>query len=264
MNAMPSSTTTSTDFLSVTELSGSSVAQEQVDRLYHRYYWAGQYCQGKEVLEVACGTGQGLGYLSSLALNLHAGDYSEKIMQRVKTYYGERVVAQVFDAQNMPFADARFDVVIIFEALYYLPDVTRFFSECQRVLRPGGRLLIATANKDLYDFNPSPFSHRYLGVAEFHQELAAAFKVQCFGYLPITAVSARQKFLRPIKKLAVSLGLFPKTAAGKLWLKRLVFGGLVNMPYEIKADQMPYTPPAALANTPDREHKVLYIEAVKR
>ncbi|MCD6265910.1 MAG: BrnT family toxin [Deltaproteobacteria bacterium] len=28
--------------------------------------------------------------------------------------------------------------------------------DCVRVLRPGGKVLIATANKDLYDFNPSP------------------------------------------------------------------------------------------------------------
>ena len=39
--------------------------------------------------------------------------------------------------------------------------------------------------------------------------------------------------LRPIKKLAVMLGIMPKTTAGKKWLKRIVFGGLVKMPVEI-------------------------------
>ena len=67
------------DYLAVTELSGDEVSQEQVDRICNRYYWAGKYCAGKDVLEVACGTGQGLGYLSKLAKSLNAGDFSEEI-----------------------------------------------------------------------------------------------------------------------------------------------------------------------------------------
>ena len=38
--------------------------------------------------------------------------------------------------------------------------------------------------------------------------------------------------LRQVKKLAVMLGIMPKTTAGKKWLKRIVFGGLVEMPVE--------------------------------
>ena len=33
-------------------------------------------------------------------------------------------------------------------------------------------------------------------------------------------------FLWPVKKLAVMLGIMPKTTAGKKWLKRIVFGGV--------------------------------------
>lgn len=71
-----------------------------------------------------------------------------------------------FDAQNMPHADNSMDVIIIFEAIYYLPSAERFVSECKRVLRDGGRVLVVTANKDLYDFNPSPHSYKYYGVIE--------------------------------------------------------------------------------------------------
>lgn len=49
------------DYVFVTEISGEEVTQEQIDRLCNRDYWAGQYCTGKDVMEVACGTGQGLG-----------------------------------------------------------------------------------------------------------------------------------------------------------------------------------------------------------
>ncbi len=72
------------DFLSVTELAGDEVTQEQVDRLCNRYYWAGTYCEGKDVLEAACGTGQGLGYLAKRAKSLSAGDYTADILKIAK------------------------------------------------------------------------------------------------------------------------------------------------------------------------------------
>jgi ubiquinone/menaquinone biosynthesis C-methylase UbiE len=86
------------DYLSVTELSGSYVSQEQIDRIYNRYYWAGKYCHNKDVLEVACGTGQGLGYLSKIAKSLNARDYSEKILEIAREHYGNIITLKQFDA----------------------------------------------------------------------------------------------------------------------------------------------------------------------
>ncbi len=37
----------SNNYISVTEIAGDEVTQEQIDRLCNRYYWAGQYCKGK-------------------------------------------------------------------------------------------------------------------------------------------------------------------------------------------------------------------------
>lgn len=56
----------STDFLDVTELRGSAISAEQLDRLINRYTWAATYCQGKDVIEVACGAGPGLGLLADV------------------------------------------------------------------------------------------------------------------------------------------------------------------------------------------------------
>ena len=41
------------DYVSVTEIAGDEVTQEQVDRMCNRYYWAGQYCANKDVVEAA-------------------------------------------------------------------------------------------------------------------------------------------------------------------------------------------------------------------
>lgn len=251
------------DFVSLTEISGDDVAAEQVERLARRYYWAGAYCAGKDVLEVACGTGQGLGYLASIAKSVVAGDYTPALLAKARAHYGSRFRFEQFDAQQMPFADDSSDVVMILEALYYVPDAHRFFAECRRVLRPGGVLLICTANKDLFDFTASPNSFRYLGVVELEAELAKhGFTTQFFGDTPVAKVSARQRVLRPVKAAASKLGLIPKSMNGKKLLKRLVFGGLVKMPHEIGADTAPRIAATPLTGgTPDREHKVIFCAA---
>ena len=222
------------DYVSVTEIAGEEVAEEQVKRLYNRYYWAGKYCEGKDVVETACGTGQGLGYLLGIAQSLEAGDYSEEILSIARRHYGERISLRQYDAQEMPYENKSKDVIILFEAIYYIRDAERFVCECKRILRPDGRVLIATANKDLYDFNPSPHSYGYYGVMELRELFGKyRFETAFFGDTPVGDVSVQQRVLRPIKKLAVMLNIMPKTTSGKKWLKRIFFGHLVKMPAEI-------------------------------
>lgn len=261
---MTTATPATADFLSVTELAGAEISREQLERMCHRYYWAAQYCDGKDVLEVACGAGQGLSYLRSRARSVSAGDYSPEILARPAALLKDQIDLRVFDAQQMPYADQSFDVVILFEALYYLPSAERFVREARRVLRPNGVLLIASANKDLYDFNPSPHSFVYFGVVEMRDLLTAqGFQPVFQGYLRTDSVSIRQRLLRPLKAIAVKLNLVPKTMTGKRILKRLVFGEMTLMPEQITADMLKdHRPPAQLsADAPDRVHKVIYCAA---
>lgn len=252
-------------YFEITEIAGDEVSAEQVQRMTHRYLWAAAVCRGKDTVEAACGTGPGITYLASVAKSLEAGDFSEYMVQTCRNRLGDQVRLLRFDAQTMPYADSSKDVVILFEAIYYIPSATQFFRECQRVLRPGGRVLIATANKDLYDFNPSPNCTKYLGAIELANECrAAGLEPKLFGYVRTDALSGRQRILRPVKRLAVAMGWMPTTNGGKKWLKRLVFGKLIPLPADINPLSMPYSAPDRIADTePDRTHKVLYCEAVK-
>ncbi len=251
------------DFVSVTEVSGDQVSQEQIERLCHRYYWAGTWCAGKDVVEVACGTGQGIGYIKRLVKSIEAGDISEPILSIARQHYKDEVLLSRFSAQNMPFPDSSKDVILLFEAIYYLSDAVQFLRECKRVLRPTGKVLIATANKDLYDFNPSPDSYMHYGVMELEELLVEnSFSCEFFGYFHVRSASWRQRLLRPIKKLVVVLGLMPRTMAGKKFFKRLVFGKLHQMPAEITAEMFPYNPPDSIESwQADTRHKVIYCVA---
>lgn len=252
-------------FLHVTEIVGEEISKEQLDRLCHRYYWAGAFCEDRDVLEVACGSGPGLRYLAHRARSLKAGDYSPEVLARIEGEVLRVCDVRAFDAQAMPYEDASLDVVVIFEALYYIPEAGRFIAEASRVLRPNGLLLIANANKDLYDFNPSPHSHVYHGVVELDGLLkSGGFEPSFYGYLRTDQVSWRQRLLRPVKAAAVRFNLIPSTMAGKRILKRLIFGAHVTMPAAIAEDMVPYSPPEPiLAHQADRVHKVIYCSAVK-
>ncbi len=49
----------------------------------------------------------------------------------------------VCDAHRLPFADAAFDNVVMFDVLHHLDRPLRFLEDAARVLRPGGRLVTA-------------------------------------------------------------------------------------------------------------------------
>ncbi len=252
--------TASLDFLDVTELAGDPISSEQLERVTHRYVWASKFCPDKDVAEIACGTGPGIGLLNRISKTFEAADYSGPMLEKARAHYGDRIKLAQIDAQDMPYEDASKDVLIILEAIYYLQDLKKFIDECRRVLRPGGTLLLATANKDLPDFSPSPFSHRYLGTSELAAEFGTiGSEIELFGYLAVDEISGLQRSLRPIKRLAVNLGLMPKTMRGKRLLKRLVFGPPVRMPAEITGADIVYNEPTALPlDKPDRRHKVIY------
>jgi len=255
-----------TNFLAVTEVGGEPVSQAQVSRFYQRYIWAGAFCKGKDVLEAACGTGPGLGYLANVSNSLIAGDYSAEVLSVARAHYSDRIALHEFDAQSTPFRDASFDVVILFEAIYYLPDVAKFFIECRRLLRPGGILLLATANRELFDFNHSPFAVRYFNPPELTSILSShGFDTQFFGGSPVDPPSLKGRALRLAKKVAVTFNLIPGSMRGKRWLKRLVFGKLVTMPSELLAGDVKYVLPVPLdGGRSDAVHQVLYCVAKVR
>ena len=255
------------DFSTVTELDGALVSTAQIVRVLQRYFWAGEYCRDKVVLEVACGAGHGLGYLSSVSRQLSAGDITPSLVARARENTNGQVNVSQMTAENLPYQAESLDVVILFEAIYYLESAEAFINECARVLRPGGVLLLATANKDLYDFNPSPFSVQYFNPPELNALLEKyGFKSKFFGGSPVDVESMRGRIFRRLKKLAVYYGFIPKSMGGKKWLKRLIFGQLVPMPTDIRSEsKFQYVEPIPIENhTPDVTHQVIYCAAQLR
>ena len=244
----------------ITDLPGEPADSTQIERLVQRYHWTAAYCTDRDVLEVACGSGVGLGVLRSRARRIFACDLSSENLATASRTYGCEIPLVQADAQSLPFADGSLDVVVLLEAIYFLPDAQAFVSEARRVLRMGGLCLMSAVNKDCPDFNPThPLYYQRYGRVELAQLLARnGFAPECSGIIPMDNPPFRQRVFKPLKNLAVRAHLIPETVRARRYLKRIVFGKLDRMPTNIVDLRAPRAAPTALPlDEPDPIHQVI-------
>jgi SAM-dependent methyltransferase len=254
------------DYSSVTEATGVRVTREAAVMLYTRYAFASPFCEGKDVLEVGCGPGTGLGYLAKRARKVVGGDLTEPLIKRANSHYKGQVPLLRLDAQMLPFRRESFDVVILFEAIYFLARPGDFLTECTRVLRPGGVLLICLPNRERQGFNPSPWSTQYFSATELQALFSdCRFEADMFGAFPTPSPTLRQELIEQLRKTASRLDLIPRTMHGKEFLKRLFYGRLVKLTDEIEGSSAEAAPLIPLSpNSRASGYKVLYAVARPR
>ena len=238
------------DYIDIVETSKSLVSEEQLERTFHRYMLAQNMSENKEVLDVGCGTGIGLEIIYKSAKNVTAGDLSLDILQMAKQKNSKKINFVSFKAESLPFDKDSFDLIIFFEAIYYLKDAGKFFEESRKVLKPQGKVLFSTANNRLYDFTPSKYSTNYYNIPELQSIILdnGFSKVNFFGYHKVSKSSFRQKLLRPLKALASKTNLIPGSMKGKERLKQIFFGNLTEMPNKLDESLMEFTNPEKLSS----------------
>ncbi len=99
-------------------------------------------------LEIGAGTGffslnlRQAGVLSEVSVS----DISPGMVEAAQANgrrLGFEVEGRVGDAEHLPYDDGSFDLVLGHAVIHHIPDVELALRECLRVLRPGGRLVIA-------------------------------------------------------------------------------------------------------------------------
>jgi len=103
--------------------------------------------QGRRVLDAGCGAGPGLRFFSSWGNRLLGLDRSFYALQRARQLVPEAGLVQGDLAGGLPFAGESFDLVLLGDVLEHLDEGQALLSECWRVLRPGGALLVRTVNR---------------------------------------------------------------------------------------------------------------------
>ena len=248
------------------ELPGRLVTPEELQIIYTRYYHTLGYITNKEILEVACGPGLGLGLLSSNAKKVIAWDYSKVNVEIAKAHYKYTIDISELDAHNLPFKNESFDVIIALEVLLYL-DIPKFLAECDRVLKRDGILIVDIPNKDRPNFKPSNLSRNYFSVNELQKFFVnQKFDTSVYGLFRVNNnINTKRSVVKKsfIKVIGTILKILPKGKDLKQSLSKKVFKK-VELPPELTLN---ITTPEKLikidASIPNNEYKVIYIVAKK-
>ncbi len=93
------------------------------------------------VLDLGCGPGQLSAAIAPFAGEVIGGDSSENMIEMAKSLYPD-VAFRVANAENLPFNDESFDIIVINYTAYHFarPDIA--FKEVKRALKPGGRVVV--------------------------------------------------------------------------------------------------------------------------
>ncbi|MFB2981045.1 bifunctional 2-polyprenyl-6-hydroxyphenol methylase/3-demethylubiquinol 3-O-methyltransferase UbiG [Microseira sp. BLCC-F43] len=131
--------------------------KEKVYTLYHinkpRFEFFDRYVsnwQGLKALDVGCGGGFSCEFMAARGVLVSGIDQSAKCIQAAQKHAessGFKIDYRQAVAENIPYGDATFDVVVCVDVLEHVENVEQVISEVYRVLKPDGLFLFDTINR---------------------------------------------------------------------------------------------------------------------
>lgn len=98
--------------------------------------------EGDKVLDVGCGNGSLINAIKQKGnIKVYGIDISPEMIKECRGRY-KNIEFQISRAEETPFVDSHFDIVIICCVLHHLHDPKKFFQEAHRILKTNGTLII--------------------------------------------------------------------------------------------------------------------------
>ena len=122
---------------------------------YSMYWWSNRFNamlarrygkRGRRLLEIGSGMGHLVGQLED-TFETYGMDLNHWAVKQSKSII-EKTRIQTASAQELPFTNNSFNVVIIKHIVEHLPNPEKAVAEIGRVTEPGGTLILATPNLD--------------------------------------------------------------------------------------------------------------------
>ena len=147
-------------------------------------------CSLKSILEAGCGTGKNTRWLSKIAAQVHAIDFSAAMIEQAQQKCPcENVTFTLADiTKRWPVADASVDLVTCNLVLEHISDLHFVFAEAARVLVDGGQCFVS----ELHPFR------QYQGVQAHFEREAEMITISAF-------VHHMSDFLEGAKRARLSL-----------------------------------------------------------
>jgi len=98
--------------------------------------------KNKKAADICCGTGDISLMLHKKGADTVSVDFSKNMLKRGVKKKSIRGLPIKADACKMPFKDASFDIAATAFGIRNIPDIGNFIDETNRMLKPGGKLLI--------------------------------------------------------------------------------------------------------------------------
>lgn len=159
----------------------ADLLNEHLARYLFAKHFIARMPQPASVLDAGCGSGYGSAELAKTGASVTGADVSGDAVAYAREHFGAQGIRFVeAPCESLPFEPESFDLVTAFEVIEHLERWQELLTEANRVLKPGGVLLVSTPNRDYYtesrgEAGPNPFHVHEFDYPEFQEALKAVF-----------------------------------------------------------------------------------------
>ena len=170
------------------------------------YIWAASWLReiGRlRILDVACGSGYGTDYLATRAGEVVGADIVSSVVAQCRVRYpNPRASFVVMDGIALGLRSETFDAIISQDTIEHVHQDRRFVEELVRVLRPGGILVLFTAQGKERGCRPdNPYHEREYVPNEFQGLLAPYFhSIRWFGRRQGARLKAVERHMERVRR----------------------------------------------------------------